>query len=151
MLNPIFMALTLKTDLKSRLRIGSLLPTLIPVVLMLGSCGGDNAVNPDLIFRIDEIEAIHIQGVDENHKFVGIDLDPARREKWMNKLRSYSIKGNGGNTFFGNMYLTYKSGETREISLYSRGPGCNVWNAEEYNGSLVMDGTSYMPDNARKD
>jgi hypothetical protein len=123
---------------------------MIPVALCLGSCSEDPVVNPDLIFRIDEIEAIHIQGADENRRFVGIDLDAAKREKWVKKLRSYTIKGDGGNTFFGNMYLTLKSGEIKEISLYSRGPGCDVWNADEYNGSLVMDGTSYIPDTPRK-
>lgn len=73
-------------------------------------------------------------------------MDPAGRQKWVNKLRSYTKKGDGGNTFFGNMYLTLKSGETKEICLYSRGAGCDVWNADDYHGSLVMDGATYIPD-----
>jgi hypothetical protein len=139
----------MKPYLNTRFQIESLLLKLIPIVLWLGSCSDDNVVNPNLIFRIDEIESIHIQGVDENRRFVGIDLDNAKREKWVNKLRGYTIKGDGGNTFFGNMYLTLKSGEIKEISMYSKGPGCNVWNAEDYNGSLVIDGFSYIPDKAR--
>lgn len=144
----------MKTILRSSWRTGLIALVVVSFVVLLRFSGGANRVDPEAVFRLSEIVEIQLQGSDENSMMVDRTLEQDQRDKWLRKLKLYSRKSEGGGSWLmkstdgggawcGNMYLVYKSGEYREISMWAGGGAPGIWNADDFNGSLCMDGASY--------